>query len=151
MGQAERRHLANNNSHGRTTTAKEAVIIPNSIFMPAGRVGDSRHNFEPGYKPAPKRKRSIYGIISSNLNTTIKRLKEMEAAKLVSVLFYFFGVPLAGIAAWLNIGTWKADAIFIVGFLLLVARLIWFIVEKIQRYRMNELNIKKRKQDIEDE
>lgn len=95
-------------------------------------------------------KREIYSDDSVSHRTIYYNIphpnarKKMETKLILSILSWAgVGSYVAGIL--LNMGTWKSDLMFFVGFLFMVMKLIRYTIKTWQDFRRGEIQIKKEK------
>lgn len=72
----------------------------------------------------------------------------LEAKTILTGLFYIFGIPATIAGILLNMGTWKADALFILSSILIVVRIYFIIIERRQRQRDREMDLELKRHEI---
>jgi len=77
-----------------------------------------------------------------------KQYGMLETKAILSGIFYAFGIPVTVLGILENYGTWKADILFVLAGLLLVARLCYYIVDKDQTRRKKDMDLEEQRHNL---
>jgi len=77
-----------------------------------------------------------------------KQYSMLETKAILSGIFYAFGIPVTVLGILENYGTWKADILFVLAGLLLVARLCYYIVDKDQTRRKKDMDLEEQRHNL---
>lgn len=78
----------------------------------------------------------------------LKPFKMLETKVIFSYLFYFFGVPIALLGALVNIDTWKANVLFVLGSAILTAKLIYLCIDRYQKMKNTDLDLEEKRHNL---
>lgn len=96
---------------------------------------------------------SQHTVYSSALRTRYKHLeanpKRMETTKIILTILTWVGLSSYVAGILLNLGTWKSDLLFLLGFLFMLLRFIRYSIRTWQDYRKEEIEIKIKKREID--
>lgn len=73
----------------------------------------------------------------------------LETKAILSGLFYIFGVPATIAGILLNMGTWKADILFILSAILIVIKIVYVVKEKNQKARDKEMDLERKRLELD--
>lgn len=79
----------------------------------------------------------------------LKQPAMLEAKTILTALFYIFGVPATIAGILLNMGTWKADILFILSAVLIVIKIFYIIREKNQKSRDKEMDLERKRLELD--
>lgn len=77
-----------------------------------------------------------------------KQYSMLETKAILSGIFYAFGIPITVLGMLENFGTWKADILFWLSGLLLLARLCYYIVDKDQNRRKRDMELEEQRHNL---
>jgi len=77
-----------------------------------------------------------------------KHYSMLETKAILTGIFYAFGIPVTVLGILENFGTWKADILFVLAGLLLVARICYYIVEKDQNRRKRDMELEEQRMNL---
>jgi hypothetical protein len=66
----------------------------------------------------------------------------VETKVIMTTLFYILGIPITLLGIVENYGTLKADALFLLSAIILSARIYYYIVEKNQKRKKTEMELR---------
>lgn len=77
-----------------------------------------------------------------------KQLPMLETKAILSGLFYIFGIPITMLGIIENYGTWKADLLFVMSGMLIMAKICFFIIDKDQQRRKRNMDLEEQRHEL---
>lgn len=89
----------------------------------------------------------VYGIGNNFILAILERVNKMAEMNFF-LFFKFIGFPVVGYTIFINLHTWKADVLFILSGLFVLARLYFFVRKNIQETKSRGLKLRKEEHDV---
>lgn len=73
----------------------------------------------------------------------------LETKVILSALFYALGIPITLLGIIDNYGTWKADVLFLLSGVLVLAKIVYFVSDKNQQRRKKEMDLERQRYELD--
>lgn len=73
----------------------------------------------------------------------------LETKVILSTVFYLFGIPITLLGIIENYGTWKADLLFVMSGMLILAKICFFVVDKNQQRQKRNMDLEEQRHELD--
>jgi len=77
-----------------------------------------------------------------------RSLPMLETKVVLSWVFWLLGIPITFLGIVENYGSWKADLLFVLSGMLLMAKILFFIVDRDQQRRKRNMELEEQRHEL---
>lgn len=72
----------------------------------------------------------------------------LEVKLIINGLFYCLGIPISVLGILVNMDTWKATLLFVVGLVIITTKAVYLIIEKEQKRRKTDMELEEKRRHL---